>query len=182
MWPNPSCRSSGQGKPLTHRDKRSVNHPKSRNAPEVDPHEPPPAGAVRILRVPLAIKLIGANLLIAVVAWASTYAHQRNVAGSGQMLIVLGVALVSAMAINLLLVVLALHPVRALERTVQRLWHGDAGARVLRSPVGDPGLDLVGGTINALLDHLNQDRERLHGLASEVIRAQDGERARIGRE
>ena len=132
--------------------------------------------------MPLAIKLIGANLLIAVVAWASTYAHQRNVAGSGQMLIVLGVALVSAMAINLLLVVLALHPVRALERTVQRLWHGDAGARVLRSPVGDPGLDLVGGTINALLDHLNQDRERLHGLASEVIRAQDGERARIGRE
>jgi signal transduction histidine kinase len=48
--------------------------------------------------------------------------------------------------------------------------------------VGDPRLDQVGGTLNALLDHLNQDRERMHGLASEVIRAQDGERARIGRE
>lgn len=159
-----------------------VDDPVIARAPEVDPHEPPPAGAVRILRVPLAIKLVGANLLVALVAWSTTYFHERGNPGSGHMEVVLALALVTGLAVNLLLVFLALHPVRELERTVQRLWHGDADARVLRSPVGDPRLDQVGGTLNALLDNLNQDRERLHGLASEVIRAQDGERARIGRE
>jgi signal transduction histidine kinase len=69
-----------------------------------------------------------------------------------------------------------------LERTVWRIWHGDSSARVPRSPVGDAELDQIGTTVNALLDHLDQDRSRMHSLATEVIRAEDRERARVGRE
>jgi signal transduction histidine kinase len=139
-------------------------------------------GAERVLRVPLVVKLLGANALIVLVALAATYAgHTTGLSSDRAMLIVAG-AIVAGMVANLILVNLALRPIRDLEHTAWRIWHGDPRARVPRSPVGDPELDKVGGTLNALLDHLEQDRARLHTLATEVIRAEDRERARIGRE
>lgn len=139
-------------------------------------------GAERVLRVPLFVKLLGANALIALIALAATWGGQRaNVSGDRAMLIV-GGAILAGMIANLVLVSLALRPIRDLERTAWRIWHGDPRARVPRSPVSDPELDKVGGTLNALLDHLEQDRTRMHALATEVIRAEDRERARIGRE
>lgn len=136
-------------------------------------------GATGILRVPLPVKLIGANLLIAVLAWGALFVGPRD---SERLLVSLGVGLLAGVLANLALVTLALRPIRDLQRTVWHIWHGDPAARVPTSPIGDPKLDQVGVTVNALLDHLEQDRGRLHALATEVIRAEDRERARIGRE
>ena len=138
-------------------------------------------GPGRILRAPLALKILGANLLIAVVVWSVAY-YGHGGTPSMRMMVELAAALIAGLAINTVLVVFALRPIRDLELTVSRLTNGDARARVPRSPVGDPQLDRVGGTLNALLDNLDQDRVRMHGLATEVIRAEDRERARIGRE
>jgi signal transduction histidine kinase len=139
-------------------------------------------GAAQFLRVPLAIKLVGANVAIAVIAWGAVFLDHQAGSPTERMLIALAGALVAGIAVNLALVMLALRPIRDLERTAYRIWHGDAQARVPRSAVGDRDLDQIGGTLNALLDHLEQDRTRMHGLATEVIRAEDRERARIGRE
>lgn len=136
----------------------------------------------RILQVPLAAKLAGANLVIAVLAWVAVFADRGSHPGAGRMLAVLTGALVVGLVVNLTLVAIALRPIRALERTVWRIWHGDSGARVPSSAVADAELDQIGVTVNALLDHLEQDRSRMHGLATEVIRAEDRERARVGRE
>ena len=138
-------------------------------------------GAGRILRAPLALKILGANALIAVVVWCVAY-YGHGGTPSTRMMVELSAALIAGLAINTVLVVFALRPIRDLELTVSRLSNGDQLARVPRSPVGDPQLDRVGGTLNALLDNLDQDRVRMHGLATEVIRAEDRERARIGRE
>ena len=138
-------------------------------------------GAARILRAPLAIKILGANAMIAVVVWSVAY-YGHGGTPSMRMMVELAAALISGLAINTVLVVFALRPIRELEATVSRIWRGEPAARVSRSPIGDPQLDRVGGTLNALLDNLDQDRVRMHGLATEVIRAEDRERARIGRE
>lgn len=135
----------------------------------------------RFLRIPLFAKLLGANLLIACLAWGALFLSQRPNTDV-RALVVLAVALVTGLAVNLALVTLALHPIRDMERTVHRVRLGDDDARVGRSPVGDPNLDKVGATLNALLDHLEDDRTRLRGVASEVMHAEDRERARLGRE
>ncbi|HYV97510.1 MAG TPA: ATP-binding protein [Gemmatimonadaceae bacterium] len=140
------------------------------------------AGPSRLLRVPLLVKLLGANLAIALLAWGAVVLNHRAPTPAGRLIVAVGFALVAGMAVNVTLVMLALRPIRDLERTAWRIWHGDSGARVPRSPIGDKELDQVGGTLNALLDHLDQDRIRMRGLASEVIRAEDRERARIGHE
>jgi signal transduction histidine kinase len=62
------------------------------------------------------------------------------------------------------------------------VWRGDFAARVRRSPVADRDIARVGRTINLLLDGLTADRARLRLLASQIIDAQDAERARIARE
>jgi signal transduction histidine kinase len=136
----------------------------------------------RILQVPLAAKLVGANALIALLALAAVFVDRGANPGAGRMLVVLGIALAIGLAVNLTLVAIALRPIQTLEAMAWRIWHGDSQARVPHSPVADAQLHQLGDTLNALLDHLDQDRARMHGLASEVIRAEDRERARIGRE
>lgn len=144
---------------------------------------PPVEGSgLRLLRVPLALKVVGANVFVAVLAWGAVYSQHSAQSDSSRTLSVLAVALIAGMAVNLALVLIALQPIRDLDDAVRRMWHGDESARVPQSPVGDRTLDHVGGTVNVLLDHLAQDRARMHGLASEIIRAEDCERARIGRE
>lgn len=136
----------------------------------------------RFLQVPLAWKLAGANALIALTAWAAVFlGHDPNMS-SGRMLTVLSIALLGGLLVNLVLVTIALRPIRELEETVRRIWRGESRVRVPRSPVGDPDLDQVGETVNALLDHLDEDRERMHSLATEIIRTEDRERARVGSE
>ena len=129
-----------------------------------------------LLRVPLMWKLVGANaVLVLAAALGAAFAHHATVA-------VLAVALIVVIGINHYLVHLALEPLKDLEATASRVWQGDLEARVVPSPIADSDMIRVGSTINLLLDGLMADRSRMRLLASQVINAQDAERARIARE
>ena len=133
-----------------------------------------------VLRFPLWGKIAGANLIIVLVCGMVLY---REIPGGRHELITaMAWALAAGILANLLLVRIALEPLRELEATAGRVWRGDLGARVRTSAVADRDMMRVGGAINLLLDGLVQDRAQSRRLASLVISAQDEERARIARE
>ncbi|MEP6492124.1 MAG: sensor histidine kinase [bacterium] len=128
------------------------------------------------LRVPLAVKLIGANLIVVAIVSAVWIATGGRVTGVVPV-IVLGAAL-----LHLGLVTLALRPLREIDAVVSRVRGGDFGARVQRSTVADHEVLRVGAMFNLLLDSLESDRERMRALAAEVIAVGDRERAALARE
>ena len=131
-----------------------------------------------MLRVRLAGKLAGANLLLVAVAGWVMIAH-----GGGRWpLTVAALGLAAGVVVNYVLVRLALSPLHELEAAADRVWRGDLDARVAASPIADPEMARLGGTVNRLLDGLAGDRERMRELAAAVVEAADAERARIGRE
>jgi signal transduction histidine kinase len=133
-----------------------------------------------VLGVPLPAKLLGANaLLLAAAALAFAAAHQDVPTGS---LVVVALTLAVSAVANVALVRLALRPLRDLEHTAERVWRGDLGARVPRSPVADRDVARVGHAFNLVLDGLVDDRVQLRRLAGDVVRAGDRERALIARE
>jgi signal transduction histidine kinase len=135
----------------------------------------------RFLKVSLGAKLAGANLLIVLAAWGA-FAISHNVRAEWRMLAFVTGALLIALAVNWLLVSIALRPIRDLERTATRVWSGDLETRVPRSVIADAELAQVGGTLNFLLNALAEDRARVRTLAKEVVRTGDRERSRVGKE
>ncbi len=135
----------------------------------------------RALRVPLLVKLAGANLLI-VLAAVTGVAIERRVNLPGNVVSILGVALGASLIVNLALVFVALRPLSDLEATATRLTSGDMAARVPNSILADRDMARVGTLLNELLDRLTEDRERARQLAAQIISAQDEERARVARE
>lgn len=128
------------------------------------------------LRAPLAVKLVGANLLVVAVLLTGWW-----VAGGHVSLAVIALAAL-VVGVHLALVMVALRPIRDLEAAAERVWRGDYGARVEHSAVADSEVLRVGSTFNILLDGLAADRARMRALASDVIAAGDRERAAIARE
>jgi signal transduction histidine kinase len=128
------------------------------------------------LRVPLVVKVVGANLFVVVVLIATSL-RVGGVITAGVWL-----AIAAALAIHLVLVLIALRPIRDLDATASRVWGGDLGARVSRSAVADEDVLRVGSMFNILLDSLATDRARMRALASEVIASGDVERAALARE
>jgi signal transduction histidine kinase len=143
---------------------------------------PLPGWVRALLSVPLLAKIAGANALIVVIAAISALSMHR-IDHSDQVLVgMLVLSLVVSLAVSLVLVHVALRPIRELETTAERVWRGDLEARARPSIVADRDMVRVGRTINLLLDSLTSDRARMRRLASQVISAQDEERARIARE
>ena len=136
----------------------------------------------RLLKVPLGAKLAGANLIIVLLAWVGGYAAHAGTSADWRMLTIMTGALAVGLVVNLILVSIALRPIRDLERTATRVWAGDLETRVPRSAIADPDLAQVGGMLNFLLTALAEDRARVRTLASEVVRTGDRERARVGKE
>ena len=136
----------------------------------------------QILRVPLIAKLAGANLVIVLAAWGVGFAAHRTGAADWRVLSVMTSALAIGLIVNLVLVSIALRPIRDLERTATRVWAGDLEIRVPHSAVADADLAQVGSTLNFLLNALAEDRARVRLLASEVVRTGDRERSRVGKE
>lgn len=134
-----------------------------------------------LVRVPLLGKLVGANALIVIAATALFLVHHAG-AGEGRMAGVMIAALMVSLLVNLLLVYVALRPVRDLEAAAARVAGGDLDARVAPSVVADAQMERVAGTFNALLDRLMADRARVRQLAAQVIAAGEKERGRIARE
>src|SRR5512133_3848330 len=142
---------------------------------------PRPARALlrAVLRVPLLGKLVGANVLVLAAAFAVLALH-GGVAVHG--LVVLAGALLVGVALDFVLVWLALRPLHELEAVADRVWRGDLDARVVPSLIADRSTARLGGTVNRLLDGLAHDRARMRELVAETIKAADGERSRIARE
>jgi signal transduction histidine kinase len=141
-----------------------------------------PAWAVRLLRIPLPGKLIGANTLLFAAAIAVTYIARDHGAGAIPVITIAGSALLIALAVNFLLVSLAVRPIHVLERTVDRMWRGDLDARVPDSLLADRHLARVGRMFNILLDGLIADRAHTRRLATEIVHAGERERDAISRE
>jgi len=139
--------------------------------------EVPPVGKTA-LRVPLAIKLLGANALaLAILGAVAIFASSTHISTA---LVILGALL--AMAVFGGLAATALLPLRGIEAVASRVWRGDFGARVGISPVADRDMKRIGTTFNLLLDGLVADRSRVRALATAVIDAGDRERATLARE
>jgi signal transduction histidine kinase len=127
--------------------------------------------------VPLVAKLVGANCLI--VASLVVLGLTR---ASGMSNAAVALVVSSLVGVHLLLVTVALRPVRDLESVASRVWNGDLRARVGRSMVADEEVLRIGTMFNILLDGLVADRARMRALASEVISAGDRERSALARE
>jgi signal transduction histidine kinase len=143
----------------------------------------PPSGIVdRIIRIPLSAKLLGANLLVAGIALASLILAHGPGENFRETLLVPAAAVLFSLAANVVLVTVALRPLRELERTAQRVWEGDLSVRARPSQTEDHDLGRVRSAINLLLDGLHHDRARMRRLALHAITVGDRERARVGRE
>jgi signal transduction histidine kinase len=137
---------------------------------------------VAFLRAPLVLKLIGANVIIALGTISVAMATHGNTLADRRMVVLLVGALIVAQIANSALVMVALRPIGMLEDTASRVLSGDTSARVGFSLLADRNLARTGHALNQLLDELMKERDRIRRLASKVVRAQDEERARIARE
>jgi signal transduction histidine kinase len=126
--------------------------------------------------VPLALKLVGANVAIIVALLMA--APMTGAPVTPGLMELAGLAVVVHAAI----VVVALHPIRELESVARRVWRGDYAARVEQSAVADNEVLRVGSMFNILLDGLAADRARMRGLARDVIESGDRERSALARE
>lgn len=154
---------------------------RGRGAPSAAPRALP-AWAERLLAIPLPVKLVGANLVLLAAGIAAGLAERHDALASAPILATVVSALVLALLVNVALVTLAVRPIDELGRTADRVWRGDLDARVPDSLLADRDFARVGRTFNILLDALLADRARTRRLASELINAQERERASIARE
>jgi signal transduction histidine kinase len=141
-----------------------------------------PGLVARLLRVPLVLKLAGANTVIVLGAAVGIVVCTNMQVGSTAKVVVMGTALITSLVVSIVLALLALAPLRAIESTLERFHAGDVTARVRPSQLADADLLRVSQTLNALLDGLNRDRERLRQMAERVIMHGDQERSQLARD
>lgn len=135
-----------------------------------------------LLRIPLPMKLAGANAFLLIAATATAIVVRNRELNAAPVLIVVSAAFLIALLVNIVLVNLAVRPMTILEKTVDTIWHGDLDARVPSSLLADRHVARVGRMFNILLDGLLADRARARRLAAELISAGDRERAAVSRE
>ena len=143
----------------------------------------------RFLRVPIFYKVFLGNSLIVVavvvagacLAAEHARAHPEESYADTVALFVLAGLAVSTL-VNFVIVRVALLPWQALARTVDRVRRGDLQARATRVKVGDPQVDELVATLNAMLDEVQAYREEVRRLSSQAISAQEEERKRVARE
>jgi signal transduction histidine kinase len=134
------------------------------------------------LGAPLWMKLLGTNAVIVVAAIVAV----RTALGHGASFALLERSLLGALAgalvINISLVLIALRPLRTLERTVAELRRGNITARVPSSLLADRDMARVGSTLNQLVDTLVEDQARSRELAALVISQAELDQLRIAHE
>ncbi len=158
----------------------------------IDPPAAPTAGpplARVLLRLPLFYKILIANAAIVILGAAvgtALTAEFVRAAPHRSTLELVGLfaaaGVVVSVVVNVVILRLALAPLRLLERTAERVQRGDMDARAPLSPLADPGLERLTGTINGMLDSLAAYRRRLRDVAARALHAEEEERKRIARE
>ena len=142
-----------------------------------------------LLGLPLFLKVLVANCVVVLVGVGlGTWYTLNFVAGPDQqfhwvpvaVMIVVGFA--GSLLINACVLTLALQPLHALERTVDRVAAGDLSARAHRVLFNDPDVERLGETLNTMLDVLQEHRGLLQKMSEQVLAAQEDERKRIARE
>jgi signal transduction histidine kinase len=159
------------------RDKRPEDVPAVRPLRVIGHAPSTPSRRLAALRVPLVVKLVGANAL-ALFLMASAWLYLDFDIHRG---LVLGISSV-ALLTHVVLVIVALGPVHDLEKLAAKVWGGDYAARFMDSSVADEEVVRVGTMFNTLLDGLSADRARMRQLAEEVVAVGDRERAALARE
>ncbi|MFW5947844.1 MAG: sensor histidine kinase [Gemmatimonadota bacterium] len=147
--------------------------------------ERPGLGA-RLLRVPLFYKILVANAAIVLVfsllgTWIAV--HLGRLESPVPPMIAVGVAGAAvSIAVNAIIIQLALEPLRLLKRTVDRVQAGEVDARVPSSPLADRDIEGLTRATNTMLDRLGDYRARLRHVAASALTAAEEERRRISLE
>lgn len=139
------------------------------------------------LRVPLHVKLIVADSVLvsgALVAGAWLVRHAPSGTGAVEPLVAaVGVVAVAlTIAINALIVCLALRPLHLLERAAANVAAGNPEARAAVSAFADGRLTRVIHSFNAALDAADASRHRLRAVAARSLNTAEAERRRVALE
>lgn len=154
-------------------------------------HRPASTGIGQaLLGLPLFLKVLVANCVVVLVGvglgtWFTLTYVASPTGGDlhwGAIAVMLVVGFGGSVLINAVVLTLALQPLHALERTVDRVAAGDLSARAQRVLFRDPDVERLGETLNNMLDVLQQHRGLLQKLSEQVLAAQEDERKRIARE
>ena len=135
-----------------------------------------------ILEVPLEMKLLGANLILVLLAIFLMFGpvQLRPVRIIDAFVVI--AALTIGAIVNFALVRVALRPIESLERVARWVSQGRLAARVPASMVADHELARLSSTINGMLDSLAAGRQRLDRLGEEFAYTEDRERAQIAQD
>lgn len=142
-----------------------------------------------LLGVRLFYKILAANGLILLAALVMDTVltvhllHGSPRASATDLAVVLSlVGVVVSVVVNVVILHLALRPLRELEDAASRVSGGDLGARVEETRLADRDLARLIVTFNSMLDGLVRYRERLRRIARRALHAAEAERQRISRE
>lgn len=142
--------------------------------------------ARRLLSVPLFYKILVANAVLVLVfsLLATVLGLQLGRAGAPVApLVALAVAgVVVSVAVNAVIIQLALEPLRMLKQTADRVQEGDLDARVPHSSMEDRDMEGLTDATNGMLDRLSDYRRRLREVAARALNAAEEERRRISLE
>ncbi|HEX6628200.1 MAG TPA: histidine kinase [Gemmatimonadaceae bacterium] len=135
-----------------------------------------------ILAIPLEQKVLGANLVIVVMALLVLLSPLTSTRLLSADTVILFGALIMGAFVSYLLIWLALRPVSELEQIARRISLGRVSERVPPSLIADPDLAHLATTMNEMLDNLVAGKKRMAKLAAEVVYAQERERAQVARD
>jgi two-component system, NarL family, sensor histidine kinase UhpB len=141
---------------------------------------------MRLLRVPLFYKILVANASIvlgfALIAIYLVVRVQGVGEAMGALLALAAAAALCSVAVNAVLIRLALEPLHLLRSTADRVQEGDLEARVPVSRLADRDMAQVMAATNIMLDRLADYRRRLREVAARALNAAEEERRRISLE
>ena len=143
-----------------------------------------------LLGLPLFLKVLVANCGVVLIGvglgtWFTLTFVASPTAGEVHWVavaVMLVVGFAGSVLINAVVLTLALQPLHALERTVDRVATGDLSARAQHVLFRDPDVERLGDTLNTMLDVLQDHRGLLQKMSEQVLAAQEDERKRIARE
>src|SRR5215471_14549786 len=141
-----------------------------------------------LLGLPLFLKVLVANVIVVLLGvmlgtWFTlTFVASPDGVHWAAIAVMLFVGFAASVIINAVVLTLALQPLHALERTVDRVAAGDLSARAQRVLFRDPDVERLGDTLNTMLDVLQDHRGLLQKMSEQVLAAQEDERKRIARE
>lgn len=157
--------------------------------PSPPPEREQPGLGETILRVPVFLKIIVANGVIAAVAGVLALLLVEGVTGSplgGTAALSVAIFVVAVVALTTLLngfvVRLALSPLALLAETAERVRQGNLSARVPLSRLADSSTRSLVILFNRTMDTLQAGRRRQRELSRRILGAEERERERIAHE